>query len=171
MPPVERPPRTRATHHSVVAPTLIAVVATNLPDSALRQRIMRPAQPYLNVLGLDQNWALFAPDPRRAVIDFYAVVRYDDGSAAVWRFPRNGALVGAYRDYRWRKWAENVINDANTVLWAPAAVWAAGRMLRAGRRELSVTLVRRLADLNPPGASPSQGPWHSKSFYTLHLRR
>jgi predicted DCC family thiol-disulfide oxidoreductase YuxK len=152
--------------------TLIAIVVENLPNSAIRHHVMRPGQPYLNALGLDQNWGLFAPDPRRSVIDVYAIVKYDDGSTAVWRFPHNDALVGTYRDYRWRKWAENVFNtDNGVVLWRPAAVWAGRQMSRAGRQEQTVTLVRRWANLSPPGVSPSQRPWRSQSFFTLQLRQ
>ena len=49
-------------------------------------------------------------------------MRYDDGSVAVWRPPAGGDLVGAYWDYRWRKWLENVTEDAEReALWRPAA--------------------------------------------------
>lgn len=150
--------------------TLLAVIAINLPDSTIRRDAMRPARPYLNAVGLDQSWALFAPDPRRSVIDLQAVVTFDDGSTATWRFPHNGAFLGTYRDYRWRKWAENTINDANSrLLWRPAALWAAARVGRHGHRQVSVTLLRRWFNLNPPGARPNHGPWMSYAFYTVPL--
>ena len=152
-----------------IAVTLAFSVATNLPSSQLRQDLMRPGQPYLNALGLDQNWSVFAPDPRRTVIDLRAIVRFDDGSKAVWRIPENDPVVGGLRDYRWRKWMENAIQDGNEVLWRPAALWAAKHVHRRRHGVVEVRLVRRLADLLPPGQSPSLGPWRSETFYTLVL--
>lgn len=152
-----------------VVVTVGFVMASNLPSSPLRDKLMRSGQPYLNALGLDQSWAVFAPDPRRAVIDLRAVVRYDDGSTTTWRIPENDPLIGTFRDYRWRKWLENVIADANPQLWRPAAIWVAAREQRAGRRAVQVMLVRRSADLQPPGQSPSRLAWQEKLYYTLEI--
>lgn len=155
---------------SVIVVTLIAIVAINLPGSELRRQLLRPAQPYLNALGLDQNWAIFAPDPRRVVIDTSALVAFEDGVTARWRFPHDGALVGTYRDYRWRKWDENLINPANSAaLRRPAALWAARQEARPGHRVTRVTLVERFAPLAPPGVEPSVGRTAEQVFYTLRL--
>lgn len=155
---------------SVIVVTLIAIVAINLPGSELRRQLLRPAQPYLNALGLDQNWAIFAPDPRRVVIDTSAMVAFEDGVTARWRFPHDGALVGTYRDYRWRKWDENLINPANSAaLRRPAALWAARQEARPGHRVTRVTLVERFAPLAPPGMEPSVGRTAEQVFYTLRL--
>lgn len=151
--------------------TLIAIVAINLPESDLRRQLLRPGQPYLNALGLDQNWALFAPDPRRVVIDVSAAVTFDDGVTSQWNFPHDGALIGTYRDYRWRKWAENLISPSNgQALWRSAALWAAGSEVRPGHSVTSVALVERYAAINPPGVTPSAGPTQLRVFYVLRLR-
>ncbi len=156
---------------SLFVVTLIAIVAINLPQSDLRRQLLRPGQPYLNAIGLDQNWALFAPDPRRVVIHVAATVSYDDGRTAQWSFPRDGALIGTYRDYRWRKWAENLINPANaTALWRSAALWAAGQERRPGHAITKVSLVERFAPLAPPGVTPSVGPTQQRVFYTLRVQ-
>jgi hypothetical protein len=149
--------------------TLGFVLATNLPASPLRDKLLAPGQPYLNALGLDQSWAIFAPDPRRAVIALRATIRYDDGSTATWRIPENDPVIGTFRDYRWRKWLENVIADANQQLWRPAALWVAAHEARPGRSVVQVQLVRRYATLQPPGTTPSQLPWQEKLFYTLNV--
>jgi predicted DCC family thiol-disulfide oxidoreductase YuxK len=157
---------------TLIAVTLIAIIAVNLPESKLRRELMRPGQPYLNALGLDQSWALFAPDPRRVVIDVTAAVRYDDGQAASWHFPRDGALIGTYRDYRWRKWAENLINPLNgAAMWRSAALWAAARSSRPGHAVASVALVEQFAPLEPPGVEPSTGPSQRRVVYVLRFTR
>jgi hypothetical protein len=149
--------------------TLIAIVGINLPASTLRSDVLKPGQPYLNALGLDQDWALFAPDPRRQAIGLRAVVRYDDGTSATWTIPNDDPVVGTYRDYRWRKWMENVIMDANQSLWRPAALWAAREEARPDKREFDVTLVRREANLLAPGTTPIRGPWQEQAFFNLKL--
>lgn len=155
---------------SLIVVTLIAIVAINLPESELRRQLLRPGQPYLNAIGADQNWALFAPDPRRVVLDVSATVAYDDGRTAQWTFPHDGALIGTYRDYRWRKWEENLVSPDNaTALWRSAALWAAGEEGRPGHAITGVSLVERFAALAPPGASPSIGPTRQRLIYRLRL--
>lgn len=149
--------------------TLVAIVAINLPQSQLRHDLLRPGQPFLNATGLDQNWALFAPDPRRIAIDVSAVVVFRQGKPAVWRFPHDGSVVGTYRDYRWRKWEENLINPANSILWRPAALWAASSESMPGRIPKTVYVVERFAAIEPPGVTPSTGPVQQRIVYTLHL--
>jgi hypothetical protein len=154
----------------VIVVTLVAIVAINLPSSDLRRQLLRPGQPYLNAIGLDQQWALFAPDPRRVVLDFAAEVSFDDGKVAYWHYPRNGALIGTYRDYRWRKWAELLIDPGNApALWRPAALWAAAQEQRAGHAETRVALVERFQAIEPPGVTPSTGPLGRRVFYILAL--
>lgn len=156
---------------TLIVVSLIAIVAINLPNSDLRQQLLRPAQPYLNAVGLDQNWSLFAPNPRRVVIDVSAAVTYDDGRVAQWTFPHDGALIGAYRDYRWRKWEENLVSPANAgPLWQRAALWAASRETRVGHAVKKVALVERYASLEPPGVTPSTGPLATRIIFVLHVR-
>jgi len=155
---------------ALIVVTLVAIVATNMPGSELRTRLLRPGQPYLNALGLDQSWGVFAPDPRRVVIDVSALIRFDDGSTANWRFPHEGSLLGAYRDYRWRKWEEQLISPANAaVLWKPAALWAASQEARPGRSVTQVRLLERYATLAPPGARPTVAPTQRRTIYTLRV--
>ncbi len=91
--------------------TLLAVVVINLPDSSLRRSLSKTTQPYLNAIGLDQAWGVFAPDPRRESIRLEVRLGYADGTTEVWKAPERGDLIGGYSDYRWRKFEENLINE------------------------------------------------------------
>jgi hypothetical protein len=166
---VERSGVGRAAISVFVVVTLVGIVGINLPGSVLRTDLLKPGQPYLNAVGLDQDWALFAPDPRRTAIGLQAVVRYDDGTSATWTIPQDDPVIGTYRDYRWRKWMENVIMDLNRSLWRAAALWAAREEARTDRREFDVTLVRLEASLFAPGTTPIRGPWESQAFFNLRL--
>jgi hypothetical protein len=165
----ESTPAGRVVISIFVVVTLAFVVATSLPRSSLRHRVLVPGQPYLNALGLDQRWNVFAPEPRKQVIDLVSRVTFSDGSQTEWRLPRRAALVGAYSDYRWRKWLENAIADAHRELWRPQALWIARNASSHGRQPVRVALVRRFYDLFPPGTGPDRGPWKEFTYYTLDL--
>jgi Family of unknown function (DUF5819) len=147
--------------------TLVSLIVWNLPDSEIQRKSLKFVRPYITALSLEQNWGVFAPDPRRQTIDFFARVRYDDGSEEVVRMPTGGSVVGAYWDYHWWKWVESVISDKRDALWKPAAVWFARRATTDTRRPVKVMLVRRWYDLYPPGPGPSHGDWNEKTYYTL----
>jgi hypothetical protein len=166
----ESTPAGRVAISVFVVVTLAFVAATNLPRSSLRQDVLTPGQPYLRALGLDQHWNVFAPEPRKQVIDLVSQVTFSDGSQAQWQLPRRGALVGAYSDYRWRKLLENAIADSHRELWGPLALWIARNASSPGRRPTRVTLVRRFYDLLPPGSTPDRGPWKEFAYYTVDLR-
>jgi hypothetical protein len=144
---------------------LVGIVTANVPPSALQHRLLRLDHPLVYALGLDQNWNVFAPDPRRQVFDLQATVRYADGSLETWQPPSGGALVGAYWDYRWRKWLENVTQDQNAVIWKPAALYVA--WTRREQHPVSVTLVRSWYDLPPPGHVRDAPNWKSYDFYIM----
>ena len=149
--------------------TLGGIVVWNLPDSELRQKGIRTYEPYMQALALDQNWAVFAPDPRRQVIDMEARIQYEDGTFATWTFPRGNPVFGEYWDYRWRKWLEYVIADARHELWRPAALLAARESRREKTVPVRVELIRRFYALTPPGVDAPPPRWQSFTYYQLKL--
>jgi hypothetical protein len=153
-----------------VGVTVFCLVLWNLPEeSALKQKTDRVVRPFMLASGLNQNWGVFAPDPRRVTLDFVARVTYEDGSVESLRVPEGGRLVGSYWDYRWRKWYEWVRTNDHEELWQPAAAWFAGRARAEGKVPVRVTLVRRWYPLLPPGEGPSRGPWQEFPFYTYDV--
>jgi len=149
--------------------TLASVVITNLPQSKLRRDALQVTQPYLNAIGLDQSWALFAPDPRRFSIALRARVLYADGTAETWRPPAGGALIDSYWDYHWQKWQEWVLDARERRLWRPAAEFIARDSARPGRRPVRVTLFRLTSVNNPPGRHPDHEPVISRPYYSLRI--
>jgi hypothetical protein len=157
----------RAAISLFLAVTVACLVFWNLPEeSAIHQEASKVVRPYMLATGLNQNWGVFAPNPRRVTLDFVARVEYADGSKETMNVPRGGRLIGSYWDYRWRKWYEYVREDRYEPLWLPAAAWFAGRAKKEGRQPVRVTLVRRWSPTLPPGDGPSHGPWQESAFYT-----
>lgn len=152
-----------------LAVTVLGLLVWNLPDSRLRSEALRVASPYVLATGLDQNWGVFSPDPRRQSLDLVARVRYADGGRETLRIPRGDPVVGSYWDYRWWKWVEWATTDAHQHLWEPTAVWFARRARAGGGEPVTVTLVRRWYDVLPPGTGPSRTGWREYAYYTLSL--
>jgi len=155
-----------------VAATVAAIAIVNLPDSKVQRSLLSIDGPYVNALGLDQNWGVFAPDGRESVIVLDARVRYTDGSTAAWRLPEGDPFVTAYWDYRWRKWAENLITAGNdgAAIWRPAAIWIARQETRPGKSPAQVTLAARLYDLLAPGdPRGDHGPWRRTQLYSIRF--
>ena len=141
-----------------------------MPDSEIRRLAVRPARPYLDVTNLQQGWGVFAPDPRREVIQVEAWVTYEDGTSSVWRLPRNGTAIGVYRLNRWRKLVEDLIAPGEAGLWRSFAAWIA-REHASARSVLpvQVDLVRRVARLRPPGPGRSRESWTEEIYFTLDV--
>jgi hypothetical protein len=145
--------------------TLAAVLVANLPDSVVKARLIAPAHSYLTALGLGQNWSVFAPNPRQDVIHVTGDIEYSDGSSSTWSFPVRTGLM-AYSDYRWQKFGEHLRLDSNRQLWQPFATYLASQERVGGRTPVRVSLVRRWAELQPPGGTMVLGPWRQFVYYT-----
>ena len=130
-----------------VVVVLTAVVAWNLPESDLGRRSRYRLKPMVYATGLDQTWPMSAPHPPRQGHRLEARIAYADGTERTWRVATADPVLGAYRDYRWLKWAEWLTGGSRVHLLKPTAAWIAGQEQRAGRRPVTVTLVRRIFDL------------------------
>ena len=143
--------------------TVLSLVIWNMPDSYLRATVQPFVTPYVALVGLDQSWRIFAPDPRQTSLFIHARIEYDDGSESRWELP-GGDLIGPYRSYRWRKWADQVRQDDNAEMWEPTARYLASLHTAGGRTPIRVTLVRTWADV-PALGSGDAAEWHEFDFY------
>jgi hypothetical protein len=160
----------RALAMVLMAAILFTLVVWNLPDSHLRREVVREIRPVVWAVGLDQNWAVFAPNPRSISLDFHAEVRLADGTTEVWRPPSAGEQVlSPWRVYRWRKWVEHVRADDSRRLWQPAAEFIAGEVREAGKEPRQVRLVRSWYDIAPPGTSVEDPTWNEYTYYTWNV--
>jgi hypothetical protein len=144
---------------------VLGIVVFDLPESTLKSTASKATEPVINALGLNQNWNVFAPDPRRQSIFIEARVTMSDGSHRTWRPYVGGDLLGSYRDYRWGKYAENVRLDRNRQLWPALAEWVARHEGGGRLRVRRVVLVRHWRNVQPPGSRTSEGPRMTYAFY------
>jgi hypothetical protein len=146
--------------------TVGAVLVQNMPDSVIKNGLMVPAQPYLNLTGLDQSWSIFSPNPRQRTVYVLARVERSDGSVAVHSIP-TGIGLSEYWGYRWQKYEESLSDPVRgRPLWRPYAAWVVDQDQRQGGHPVKVTLVRRVSDNLPPGRQPDALPFVDEEFYT-----
>ena len=151
-----------------------AMLAFNLPDGAVGERVEKLAAPYTHALGMGQKWAMFAPYPRNEVFYLEARATHADGSVSTWRPPSRNALIGGYSDSHWRKFVEHAVirpeldPDGWRQLWEPLARYVARVESRGASPVTSVTLVKRSGPIRPPGTTgPARAPLRDEPYYTL----
>jgi len=145
---------------SIVASSMISVWPKGSP--------LRHDLALLALVGLDQRWDIFAPDPRRRVVDVRARISYADGRVETWRPPQGPPVVGGYWDGRWRKWMDSaMVFGPRSELWPGLATWLARERGESGRQPVRVTVVGRYYDQRRPGATPLGGPWRNLVVYSL----
>jgi hypothetical protein len=129
---------------------LVCIVIQALPLFGVRDAVTEPAQPLIDLAALEQNWGMFAPNPRNTQYELRVVLAYPDGSRWTWTAPSGGPFISPARDYRWRKWTENAL--ATPLLRAQTARWVARTAPRRGAVRADVLL--RTRPVNPPGPDP-----------------
>jgi hypothetical protein len=150
----------------LMAVLAVAVLVWNLPAGRARDAVRPAAAHVLYPIGLDQDWALFAPDPRTFSVGVYARITYADGHEKIKVPPHNGHLVAPYRNYRWQKYVERLRADDYSSLWAPTARWIARDN---GPGVTKVVLVRTFRDAVTPGDGGKRPARGEYAFYTLDL--
>ena len=155
---------------ALLVTVLLAILTSSLPDAPGLRSIATPLRPVALALGLDQRWTIFAPDPRRDGIRVEGRVAWSDGVRTVWRIPERDPVLGAYSDYRWRKWAEWAASDAHGPwLWRPAAEYIVRTLPdRPGARPEELVLVRLTTPIAPPGRR-QRGSWTAQEVYRAQL--
>lgn len=169
---VTRLARVRHRAERVLAPVIVLVVAVwtigpNLANGPAKQELGTLWRPAV-VLGFDQDWRVFSPNPVSQSLEVLALVDLDDGTQVEWHAPERNLLFGAYSEYRWQKWQERVRLDMRSDLWAPAATWIADQFRSDGRNPVRVRLVRRWREHLPLTAQGiNDGDWQSFVFFEL----
>ena len=149
-----------------VALIVLCVVGWNLPAGRPHNRAVRALGPVTQGLGLEQDWALFAPDPRSFGVSVHATLTYSDGHTRRWDPPHNGLLVSPYRTYRWQKYVERLRADDYSGLWDPTARWLAREY---GPGVVKVVLTRTFRDVTDPGSGLRRPRAGTYDFYTIDL--
>jgi hypothetical protein len=161
---MERSPVARALISVGIAVVLVAEVGVHLPaGSAVGDALSPSANHVSRLLATEQQWGVFAPDPRSTSLRLEARVTFEDGTTEVWTLPE-GPRVGAnLRYYRWRKWLERIRADSYRGLWEPTAAWIASLYDDGPSPVESVELVRFVRTNALQGTQP---PYEETTYFT-----
>lgn len=148
---------------------LLAEIGTHLPgSSAVSQLVSQEANHLIRFTGTEQQWGVFAPDPRLTSLQIEGRITFEDGGTAVWELP-DGPRIGAnLRFYRWRKWLERVRSDDFAGLWDPTARWIASLYDDRPSPVAKVELVRLFRPNRLVGEQP---PYEEFTFHTYVVSR
>jgi hypothetical protein len=154
---------------------IFAITCWCIPlDSPLIANFRDVIRPYMLWSGLFQGWDMFAPSPRNVNSYVEGIVIYKNGLTHTWKFPRMEKLGFPECDFkeRYRKFAENIQNDANSALWPDIARRIARMNNNASNPPALVLLVRYWSEIKPPGpgAAYHAGPWHANIFFEYTVK-
>jgi len=122
---------------------LLAEIGSHLPaGSALYDEVNDEAEFLIRAIATEQQWGVFAPDPRQTSLRLEGRVTFEDGTTALWELPEGPRIGANFRYYRWRKWLERVRSDDFRSLWAPTARWIAREYADRDSPVAKVELVR-----------------------------
>ena len=144
-----------------------AVVVWNMPLGRAKEALVPAAGTVVQAVGLEQDWGLFAPNPRDSSVGVHATVTYRDGRRRRWEPPPFGHLLAPYRTYRWQKFVERLRADAYRRMWEPFARWVA-REHGPGVARVVLTRTFRPA-LRPGDPGPPPPALGAFDFYRLEI--
>lgn len=145
---------------------LLCEIGTNLPSSAVQRAEDATANRMIRIMGVEQEWGVFAPDPRPTSLQLEARITFVNGTTATWRLPEGSPLGENLRYYRWRKWLERARSDNYTDIWDPTARWIASLYDDRSSPVETVELIRRFHD---NALTDRQPPYKEFVYYTLEL--
>jgi hypothetical protein len=145
---------------------VLCEIGTNLPSSAVQREEVATADRMVRILGVEQEWGVFAPDPRPTSLQLEARVTFVNGTTATWHLPEGSNVGENLRYYRWRKWLERARSDSYTDIWEPTARWIATLYDDRSSPVETVELVRRFHD---NAIRDPQPPYKEFVYYTLEL--
>jgi hypothetical protein len=147
---------------------LIAIICWTVPNDFLFVVEVRDlVGPYMQWTALTQSWDTFAPDPKAVNAYVKAVVITRKHHIHVWTFPRMEQLsfTERYRKERYRKFAENLVEEKNAILWPDIARHVAGLYKNPADPPDKVMLVEFLADITPWADKDDAGTPRPIVFY------
>lgn len=128
---------------AVVAITCAFIAVYAMPDSPIKDQVPTWVYDTGNAITLNQNWALFAPDPPTTDVRLDVVVTDADGTVSVESLPSGPAWLPTARSERWRKIRERVTPTSASERWPELINWSLRQLQADGRDPQRIELRRR----------------------------
>ena len=158
-----------------VAIHIVGIALWVFPVNASLTRIVRKGiGPYFSLVGLQQEWSLFAPDPITANSYVDGEVVLENGEVRTWSFPRLESMdfKERYGKARYRKFGGWLYRRNYAYAWADAARYAARQFRGADSPPRTVKLIRhweRMPSMSTGGRAAAVQTWHSIVFFVYQI--
>ena len=130
-------------------------VVWNLPDSPIKRLVSPVAKPVAVPTGLDQGWAMYAPNPSRRIDTIEVQVAMANGENRVWTMQPGAKGVSDVGWDRWMVMRYSAVLDAN--VRPDLARWVAREITGPGERAVAVSMVLRTETLQAPDEPAAEG--------------
>lgn len=130
----------------VVLITFASILIYAMPDSPIKENVPSWIYSTGDAITLNQNWALFAPDPPTTDVKLDVVVTGADGTVTVESLPSGPAWLPTARSERWRKVRERVTPTSASERWPELMSWSLRQLQADGRNPQRIELRRRWTD-------------------------
>lgn len=133
------------------------VLVINLPPSLLRERLFWGVMHYLVPLGLDQSWAMFAPNPVQNAMTMEVMTTDKDGIQRTYAFPKmtDFSAWQAIPRVRHSKFSSVCGQPGNTAHREFATRYAVRQLkIPPSSFPVEAELNYQVVETPPPGASP-----------------
>ena len=129
-----------------------AILLTNSQSSFISWSDQKWFLPYARLTRVMQRWALFSPEPRRYVHNYYFNIEFKNGTTTRWQrpYPPNCDYFERQHAYNWQKYdtASNHMEDQR--LWPDLGAWIGNQFQSDVNPPVRIQLFRHAADTPPP---------------------
>jgi hypothetical protein len=152
---------------------IVSIALWALPFNASLTSFLRKwIGPYFSLMGLRQEWSLFAPDPIAVNSYIDAQVVFQNGDLRNWTFPRMEGLTFTerYSKARYRKYVGWLYRKNFAYAWRDAAHYVERQFKGSATPPRTVKLIRHWAWIPPITFEPDTPPvWHSNVFFVYRI--
>jgi hypothetical protein len=130
-------------------------VVWNLPDSPIKRLVSPVAKIVAVPTGLDQGWAMYAPNPSRRIDTVEVQVAMANGENRVWTMQPGAKGISEFGWDRWMVMRYSAVLDAN--VRPDLARWVAREITGPGERAVAVSMILRTETLQAPDEPAAEG--------------
>jgi len=152
---------------------LASITLWVLPVNASLTGFLRKSiGPYFSLMGLRQEWSLFAPDPIASNSYVDAQVILENGDSRTWTFPQLEGLDfrERYSKARYRKFTGWLYRKNFEYAWPDTARYVASQFKGSSSAPRTVKLIRHWSRIPPITSGRDIPPaWHSIVFFVYQI--
>jgi hypothetical protein len=137
----------------LVVVILLAGVVWNLPGSPIQRSLIPAVKPVAVPMGLDQGWAMYAPNPNMRLDTVEVHVRMANGENRVWTMQPGSRGIGWWD--RWLTLRYAAVLDSS--FRPQLARWVVREVTEPNERVVGVAMILRTETLTAPDEPSGEG--------------